>query len=390
MSIETQNSRVTLPFHKAHHPGERQQRIAWTLFLTSGALAVWTLFRADFWMWQYILLGLWYAGLMWFGLRWPSFRLLFLAVLAIGGIGVGLYQLGYTPHNSLALRYFFHSNAMFYWMSAAIVLSAVGYYLYLFLGREGAGRWGHRLAWAAVALGFAGLAIRWQETYLGHPSWGHIPVSNLYDVMVLFCATTILFYLFHEERTASRGLGAFVLPLVLVADVFLVWVGAAYHLNRIQPLIPALQSFWMKIHVPAMFIAYANFYIAAMAGLAYLLKGRAEHRGGFLQKRLPDLQVLDSTISGTIMLGFLFFTAATILGAVWAAKAWGGFWSWDPKETWALIVWLNYAGFLHARGQRHWQGRPMAWWAFISLVVVTFCFIGVDLFLGGLHSYGKL
>ncbi|MHB1707427.1 MAG: c-type cytochrome biogenesis protein CcsB, partial [Acidithiobacillus sp.] len=102
MSIEAQNTRVTLPFHKTHHPGEQHQRIAWALFLTSGALAVWVLFRADFWMWQYIILGLWYAGLMWFGLRWPSFRVLFLAVLAIGGIGVGLYQLGYTPDNSLA------------------------------------------------------------------------------------------------------------------------------------------------------------------------------------------------------------------------------------------------------------------------------------------------
>ncbi len=368
----------------------KAQRIAWAIFLSVGAVATWAIFRAEFWMWQFIILGMWYVGLMWFGLKWPAFRILFLAVLAIAGTGVGLYQLGFTSSNSLAIRYFFHSNAMFYWMSAAILFSAVGYYLYLFAGKQNAGNWGHRLAWVAVVLGFAGLAIRWRETYIGHPSWGHIPVSNIYDVMVLFCATTILFYLFHENRTENRGLGAFVLPLVLVADIFLIWVGAAYHLNRIQPLIPALQSFWMKIHVPSMFIAYANFYISAMAGLAYLLKERALSSGNFLRDRLPSLELLDKTFSGTIAFGFLFFTVGTILGAVWAAKAWGGFWSWDPKETWALIVWLNYAGFLHARSQRNWEGRPMAWWAFISLIVVTFCFIGVDLFLGGLHSYGKL
>ncbi|MCE5387948.1 MAG: c-type cytochrome biogenesis protein CcsB [Acidithiobacillus sp.] len=369
---------------------EPQRKVAWALFVSLGALGIWLLFRAQFWLWQYIVLALWYAGLLWFGLQWPHFRLFTLAVLGIAGIGVGLYGLGFNTHNSLLLSAFFHSNAMFTWMSAAIALSALGYYSYLFLGSDLGGRWGQRLAWVAATLGFAGLAIRWRETYLGHPSWGHIPVSNIYDVMVLFCAMTILFYLYHEEESDSRGLGAFVLPLVLIADIFLLWVGAAYHLDRIQPLVPALQSFWMKIHVPSMFVAYANFYISAMAALAYLLKDRALQRGGLLRDRLPSLEILERSFTGTIAFGFLFFTVGTILGAVWAARAWGGFWSWDPKETWALIVWLNYAGFLHARSQKNWHGRPMAWWAVTSLIVVTFCFIGVDLFLGGLHSYGKL
>ena len=386
VQLEQQYSRFD---HKTF-PSSNKENLVWTLFLTLGALGIWVIFRAQFWMWQYIILGMWYAGLLWFGLKWPHFRLFTLVVLAIAGVGVGLYALGYNDSNSLLMRYFLHSNAMFDWMSVAILCSAVGYYGYLLRGSESGGKWGQRFAWAASALGFAGLAIRWRETYIGHPSWGHIPVSDIYDVMALFCAMTILFYLYYEEDTQSRGLGAFVLPLVLIADIFMFWVGAAYHLDHIAPLVPALQSFWMKIHVPSMFVAYANFYISAMAGLAYLLKDRALQHGGFLRDRLPSLEILERSYSGTIAFGFLFFTVGTILGAVWAARAWGGFWSWDPKETWALIVWLNYAGFLHARSQKNWHGRPMAWWALISLIVVTFCFIGVNLFLGGLHSYGKL
>jgi len=372
---------------------EKWQKRAWVAFLSLGAALVWYLFRADFWLWQYIILGLWYTGLMWFGLRWPAFRRLFLVVLALAAPGVFLYDLGYTARDSALLYWVFQSTSMFYWMSLAIALSAAGYYRYLYTGHEASGQWGHRLAWVAVVLGYAGLAIRWKQTYVGHPSWGHIPVTNMYDAMVLLCATTALFYLYYESKEKKRGLGAFAMPMILMADLFLVWVGVAYHQNRIQPVIPALQSFWIKIHVPCEFIAYANFYLAAMVGLAYLLRERTGRLGAVLAERLPEARRLERIMSSMIMFGFLFFTAGTILGAIWAAKAWGGFWSWDPKETWALIVWLNYAAFLHLRsrkGSTRPSGRTLAWWSVISLLTVTFCFIGVDLFLGGLHSYAKL
>ena len=91
-----------------------------------------------------------------------------------------------------------------------------------------------------------------------------------------------------------------------------------------------------------------------------------------------------------IAVGFLFFTIATILGAMWAADAWGGYWSWDPKETWALIVWLNYAAWLHVRQVKGWRGDVLAWWAVIGLFVTSFAFLGVNMFLTGLHSYGAL
>jgi len=102
------------------------------------------------------------------------------------------------------------------------------------------------------------------------------------------------------------------------------------------------------------------------------------------------LDILDDLIYKSIALGFAFFTLATILGALWAAEAWGGYWSWDPKETWALIVWLNYAAWLHMRLTKGWRGKPMAIWAIVGLFVTLFAFLGVNMFLSGLHSYGEL
>jgi cytochrome c-type biogenesis protein CcsB len=104
----------------------------------------------------------------------------------------------------------------------------------------------------------------------------------------------------------------------------------------------------------------------------------------------PSLEVLDDVMYKSIAVGFAFFTIATVLGALWAAEAWGGYWSWDPKETWALIVWLNYAAWLHMRLMKGLRGGVAAWWACVGLLVTTFAFLGVNMFLSGLHSYGRL
>jgi cytochrome c-type biogenesis protein CcsB len=141
----------------------------------------------------------------------------------------------------------------------------------------------------------------------------------------------------------------------------------------------------MKIHVPANFIGYGTFALSAMVGVAYLCKSH-----GILADRLPSLEVLDDVMYKAIAVGFAFFTIATILGGLWAAEAWGGYWSWDPKETWALIVWLNYAAWLHMRLMKGLRGQVAAWWALIGLLVTTFAFLGVNMFLSGLHSYGQL
>ena len=139
----------------------------------------------------------------------------------------------------------------------------------------------------------------------------------------------------------------------------------------------------MKLHVPANFIGYGAFCIAAMFAAAELL---ALHGN----RLMPPAEQIEEAMYKVIAVGFLFFTIATILGALWAADAWGRYWSWDPKETWALIVWLNYAIWLHLRLVAGWRGKVLAWWALVGLLITAFAFVGVNMFLGGLHSYGEL
>jgi cytochrome c-type biogenesis protein CcsB len=234
-------------------------------------------------------------------------------------------------------------------------------------------------------MGLIGLLSRWYESYLISPDVGHIPISNLYEVFVLFCIVTALLYLYYERRYQVRSIGAFVSLVIVAAVGFLLWYTFDRGAHEIQPLVPALQSWWMKIHVPANFIGYGAFSMAAMIAVPYLLvtKGR-------LRDKLPTAEAMDDLMYKAIAIGFAFFTIATILGAMWAAEAWGGYWSWDPKETWALIVWLNYAAWLHMRLIKGLRGPVLAWWALLGLFVTLFAFLGVNMFLSGLHSYGQL
>jgi cytochrome c-type biogenesis protein CcsB len=283
------------------------------------------------------------------------------------------------------LRMMLSSQSAVLWMSVMFVISTVFYWIG-FIGRSAAASSiASKLCWAAVVLGWTALMVRWYESYLIGADVGHIPVSNLYEVFILFSLITAMFYLYFEQRYATRQMGPFVLLVISAAIGFLMWYTTSRNAADIQPLLPALQSWWMKIHVPANFIGYGNFALAAMVAAAYLLK-----TSGYLKDRLPSEEVLDDVMYKAISAGFAFFTIATILGALWAAEAWGGYWSWDPKETWALIVWLNYAAWLHMRLMTGLRGRPAAWWALVGLVVTTFAFLGVNMFLSGLHSYGKL
>jgi cytochrome c-type biogenesis protein CcsB len=207
-------------------------------------------------------------------------------------------------------------------------------------------------------------------------------------VFVLFCWLTTLFYLYYEEIYKTKTLGAFVMLVVSAAVGFLLWYTFVREASDIQPLVPALKSWWMKVHVPANFIGYGTFSLSAMVAAAYLFKKRFPN--SYVMATLPTLEVMDDLMYKAIAVGFAFFTIATVLGAFWAAEAWGGYWSWDPKETWALIVWLNYAAWLHMRLVKGLRGSFAAWWALIGLLVTTFAFLGVNMFLSGLHSYGTL
>jgi cytochrome c-type biogenesis protein CcsB len=324
-----------------------------------------------------------FAALGW---HWKPVRWLIPLVALLSLWGVSLYDGSLAAADQkFFLKYMLSSQSAILWMSALFVFSTVFYWIGLLSRSESGAAIGSRLCWAAVVLGFTGMMVRWFESYLIGPDVGHIPVSNLYEVFILFALITALFYLYYEERYGTRQLGAFVLLIIGASVAFLLWYTVSRDAATIQPLVPALQSWWMKIHVPANFIGYGTFALAAMVGTAYLLKSH-----GILADRLPALEVLDDVMYKAISIGFAFFTVATILGALWAAEAWGGYWSWDPKETWALIVWLNYAAWLHLRLINGLRGRMAAWWALVGLLVTTFAFLGVNMFLSGLHSYGEL
>jgi cytochrome c-type biogenesis protein CcsB len=379
----------------------------------------------------------------WLAWFWRPARTLMLAAAGCALLGIWSYQGDLArADNVFWLKYFFSSQSAILWMGVLFFMSTAFYWLGMFTTAQSATMEaiGSRLAFVAVGMALIGTLIRWYESYLIGADVGHIPVSNLYEVFVLFCWLTTSFYLYFEDRYGTRAIGAFVMLVVSAAVGFLLWYTVARQAQEIQPLVPALKSWWMKLHVPANFIGYGTFSLSAMVAFAYLVKQRATevrwrklaplallgivlctlpivfHKkveggvaywtvyfgisalivGGILRgrrriaERLPALEVLDDVMYKAIAVGFAFFTIATVLGALWAADAWGGYWSWDPKETWALIVWLNYAAWLHMRLMKGLRGTVSAWWALVGLAVTTFAFLGVNMFLSGLHSYGEL
>jgi len=383
-------------------------------------------------------------SLVWLGWLWRPLRTLCVGASAVALFAIWLYSGGggleqgdiTRAESVFLLKYLLSSQSAILWMCALFFL-ATGAYWVGYVSPTAA--WmGSGMTWAAVYAGTIGLLVRWREGHLLGPDIGHIPVSNLYEVFVLFAVITALFYLYYERRYNTRALGGFVLLVVTSVVVFLVWYSITRDAHQIQPLVPALKSWWMKLHVPANFIGYGTFALSAMVGFAYLVKEHSETTSrrklipvfllgailcaepfmfgsrelsptwmvyfgigalivgtilalrGPIGRRLPSLEVLDDIMYRAIAVGFAFFTVATILGALWAADAWGAYWQWDPKETWALIVWLNYAAWLHMRLMKGLRGTMAAYWALAGLLITSFAFLGVNMFLSGLHSYGEL
>ncbi len=383
-------------------------------------------------------------AVIWLGWFWAPLRNLMLLVAAVALLAIQSYGGDLARADQVFwLKYFISSQSAILWMSMLFFISTAFYWAGMFIKGQGDTMelLGSRMACAAVTMALVGTMVRWYESHQIGPDIGHIPVSNLYEVFVLFCWMTALFYLYYEAQYKTRALGAFVMLVVSAAVGFLLWYTLVREAHEIQPLVPALKSWWMKLHVPANFVGYGTFALAAMVAFAYLIKQQASETrwyklaplwllgivlcfeplvfrkspeggmsnywavyfgvsalivGGILlarrriAERLPAFEVLDDVMYKSIAVGFAFFTIATVLGALWAAEAWGGYWSWDPKETWALIVWLNYAAWLHMRLMKGLRGTVAAWWALVGLGVTTFAFLGVNMFLSGLHSYGTL
>jgi cytochrome c-type biogenesis protein CcsB len=367
------------------------KRLSWSdwLFavaLISGAAVAYGLYGARMDVYEKTFLvgaALIFSGLGW---HWKPIRILIAVVAAASLFSISLYHGNPARAEQVFwLKYLASSQTAIMWMSLLFVMATVTYWGALLSRSVFAGQVATALTWSAIAMGLIGMMVRWYESYMVGPGVGHIPISNLYEVFVLFCIVTSLLYLYYENRYETKQLGAFVLLIVTAAVGFLLWYAIDRQAYEIEPLVPALQSYWMKLHVPANFIGYGSFSLAAMTGVAYLVSSH-----GGLKDRLPKPEVLDDVMYKAIAIGFAFFTIATILGSLWAAEAWGGYWSWDPKETWALIVWLNYAAWLHMRLVKGLRGPVLAWWSVIGLAVTTFAFLGVNMFLAGLHSYGHL
>ena len=231
------------------------------------------------------------------------------------------------------------------------------------------------------------IGLRWYESY--QMGIGHAPMSNLYESLVFFSWTIILLYLIIEHKYKLPVLGAFVTPFAFLG---MAYASISPSVNEtIQPLVPALQSNWLISHVVTCFLGYAAFAVSCGVSCTYILKKRYEDRnatGGILAT-FPPAKVLDELVYKTIAIGFPLLTIGIVTGAAWANYAWGTYWSWDPKETWSLITWFIYAAFLHARVTRGWRGVKAAILSIVGFVAVLFTYLGVNLLLSGLHSYGS-
>jgi cytochrome c-type biogenesis protein CcsB len=203
------------------------------------------------------------------------------------------------------------------------------------------------------------------------------PLSNFYESLVFFSWCVAALSLLFLRRYAEGFLG--VVGGVL-ASLVLAYASLGVD-SRIKPLMPALKSNWLMVHVITCFFGYAAFGLAFGAAILYLVQGF------FNRLQAPAQSLLDRLIYRAAVIGFIFLTLGILTGAVWAQTAWGRYWSWDPKETASLITWLIYAALLHARLVQGWQGRPIAWLAVAGFGAVLFTYLGVSFLLPGLHSY---
>jgi cytochrome c-type biogenesis protein CcsB len=266
------------------------------------------------------------------------------------------------------------AKVSYYAFTASFILLGIALlsYLWFSLGRQKqAGKAATILTYNGALLLTASLGSRWIAA-------GHAPYSNQFEFATSFAWGTIASYLYFEFKYRLRSLG-----FVAIAVAFGMLTYASTLPKRIDPLIAALQNNILVVHVGSAIIAYGAFSCGFAAALLYLV-----NRGDRFSW-LPTQEVLDEISYKAITIGFPAQALLLILGAVWANQAWGAYWSWDPKETAALLTWLIAAVYLHARAQRGWHGARTAWITIGIFGAVLFTFFG-NYFLGGLHTYSGL
>jgi cytochrome c-type biogenesis protein CcsB len=249
---------------------------------------------------------------------------------------------------------------LFLWMAT------LAYLVHLVRGGKAVGLLATGLSIGVLACLTSGLAIRGLRA-------GHWPLTTLYEFSLVFVWAILALWLLLERITGFRAGGAFILPLAVAVDTYAL-VLLPPSARVVQPLSPALQSIWLQIHVGSSVIAYGAFAAACGLGVVYLVK----ERGGSLASQLPSLERIDQFIWRAVAIGFPWMTFTILTGAIWAQIAWGRYWGWDPKESWALITWLIYTLFLHLRLVRGWRGRPMAFLVILGFLSVIFTFLGLN------------
>jgi cytochrome c-type biogenesis protein CcsB len=253
--------------------------------------------------------------------------------------------------------------------------------------RETRPRWdAARLGRSAVALTGLGFGLQLAAVLTRGLAAQRVPWGNMYEFSSVAALLVTGVFLVLLTQQDVRFAGLFVMaPVVLTLGlaVTVLYTDAA-------ALVPALNSYWLIIHVSVMVLSFAILTVGAVLAALYLWRQRDERRGslGTLSRRLPDAAALDRMTYRVHAFAFPLFTFAVIAGAIWAESAWGRYWGWDPKETWSFITWVVYAAYLHARATGGWRGRRAAVIALVAYAAFLFNYFGVNILFSGLHSYG--
>ena len=239
------------------------------------------------------------------------------------------------------------------------------------------------------------LLVRW----IGE---GYFPLSNLYESLIFLSWGISSIHLFIESKTKSRLIGSISAPILFLLSGFSS-LTLPTEMQKALPLVPSLQSNWLMMHVSMMMISYSTLIIGSLLSILYLaffnfitenkkvtlqFQNQESLVSAAINSKISLLQTVDIWSYRIIGLGFPFLTIGIISGAVWANEAWGSYWSWDPKETWALITWLVFAIYLHSRLLKGWQGEKAAVLGSCGFFVIWICYLGVNFLGKGLHSYG--
>jgi cytochrome c-type biogenesis protein CcsB len=256
-------------------------------------------------------------------------------------------------------------------------LSAIGYFIFFITQNRKFGSSGFILALSGWILQ-AGLLVSRGLVFKS------FAVSNLYESLNFFAWIIATVYIISEFRQKQWTDGVFVLPLVVSLTAY-----AATLNSDIKPIPAVLKSPWMAVHVTLCFLSYACFTLAFCFAFMYIWQEKelkSRKLDGFFF-RLPALEFLDRLGYRAVIFGFIFLSLGIVSGSIWAQKAWGVFWNWDPKETWSLVMWLLYLVYLHGRLMSGWRGKKSAFLAMIGFAVMLFTYLGVSFLLPGLHSY---